>query len=71
MYGYVYITTNLINNKRYIGQHKSDKFDTKYKGSGTLITQTFKKYGFESHMKYGLKNPRVYLKEMEVSHDGE
>lgn len=48
MYGYVYITTNLINNKRYIGQHRSDKFDTKYKGSGTLITQAFKKYGFEN-----------------------
>ena len=26
MYGYIYITTNLINNKKYIGRKKSDKF---------------------------------------------
>lgn len=44
MYGYIYKTTNLINNKIYIGQHKSNRFDS-YKGSGLIIKEAFKKYG--------------------------
>lgn len=32
MYGYIYITENLVNHKKYIGQHKSNKFDEYYKG---------------------------------------
>ena len=31
-YGYIYITTNNLNNKKYIRQHT--KFDDKYLGSG-------------------------------------
>ena len=45
MYGYIYLTTNLINNKKYIGQHKATKFSESYKGSGSCITRAFKKYG--------------------------
>lgn len=45
MYGYIYITTNLINNMKYIGQHKADKLDESYYGSGSLITKAIKKYG--------------------------
>jgi hypothetical protein len=37
MYGYVYITTNLINNKIYIGQHKSETFDSEYIGKFLMI----------------------------------
>lgn len=44
-YGYVYLTTNLINNKKYIGQHKSTKFDSNYLGSGLYITKAIAKYG--------------------------
>lgn len=48
MYGYVYKTTNLINQKVYIGQHKSTKFDPKYYGSGTILLKALKKYGKSS-----------------------
>lgn len=47
-YGYIYLTTNLINNKKYIGQHKNKYFNPKYKGSGKLIIEAFKKYGKEN-----------------------
>ena len=48
MYGYVYITTNLINNKFYIGQHKSETFDESYKGSGKYFRNALKKYGWDN-----------------------
>lgn len=44
-YGYLYETTNLVNNKKYIGVHKSKKFDSKYKGSGVYLQKAIKKYG--------------------------
>lgn len=45
MYGYIYITTNLVNGKKYIGQHKSEVFNPEYKGSGKLIKRAVNKYG--------------------------
>ena len=45
MFGYIYKTTNLINGKIYVGQHKAANFDKYYKGSGQLLTRAFKKYG--------------------------
>ena len=45
MYGYVYKTTNNLNNKIYIGQHKSSVFDDKYIGSGKILLQAITKYG--------------------------
>jgi len=47
-YGYVYMTTNLINGKRYIGQHAYSVFNENYKGSGTYLTNAIKKYGVEN-----------------------
>lgn len=45
MYGYIYITTNLTNNKKYIGKHASSKFDENYKGSGKRLWNAINKYG--------------------------
>ena len=45
MFGYIYLTTNTINNKIYIGQHKATQFEPNYKGSGYIIKDAFKKYG--------------------------
>lgn len=48
MYGYIYKTTNLINNKIYVGQHKATTFDKSYYGSGKLLKDAIKKYGIEN-----------------------
>lgn len=48
MYGYIYLTTNKINNKKYIGKHKSAEFDKKYIGSGTVLLEAIKHYGIEN-----------------------
>jgi len=45
MYGYIYKTTNNTNGKIYVGQHKSDKFDPSYIGSGSLLKKELKIYG--------------------------
>ena len=46
MYGYIYKTTNLVNGKIYVGQHKATKFQKrKYLGSGLRIKEAIKKYG--------------------------
>lgn len=47
MYGYIYLTENLINGKKYIGQHRCTEFDTKYYGSGVLLSKAIQKYGKE------------------------
>lgn len=47
-YGYVYLTTNLINNKKYVGVHKSSCFDENYKGSGKILWRAISKYGWEN-----------------------
>lgn len=46
MYGYIYITTNLVNGKRYIGQKKAERFLAEgYLGSGKLLLRAIEKYG--------------------------
>lgn len=48
MYGYIYLTTNIVNGKIYVGQHKASVFDSKYKGSGVHLRNAVAKYGKES-----------------------
>ena len=57
MYGYIYLTTNLINNKKYIGKrvipdkYKNDLKSDPYLGSGKNLKKAIKKYGEENFSK--------------------
>ena len=48
MYGYVYMFTNRINGKKYIGQHKSEEIDQSYFGSGYIFKEAREKYGLDN-----------------------
>lgn len=48
MYYLVYLTTNLTNNKIYVGVRTTVKLDDGYLGSGTTIKKAIKKYGKEN-----------------------
>lgn len=47
MFGYIYKTTNLINNKIYIGKRQGE-FTEQYKGSGKILRRAINKYGVEN-----------------------
>lgn len=49
MNGYIYITTNLINGKKYIGRKQSETFlGNKYLGSGVYFKKAVEKHGAEN-----------------------
>jgi group I intron endonuclease len=54
-YGYIYITTNKINGKRYIGKHNHSKWDYSYYGSGKHLGHAIKKYGIENFTCFPLR----------------
>lgn len=47
---YIYLTTNLINGKKYIGQHTGQINDS-YLGSGVVLVKAIEKYGKENFTK--------------------
>jgi group I intron endonuclease len=58
MYGFIYLTTNKVNGKKYIGMCKNTHRE-KYIGSGKLLKQAIKKYGKENF-------DRIILQECET-----
>jgi len=85
-YNFVYITTNLINEKQYIGDHSTDDLENsrskKYIGSGSIIKNAKKKYGKENFKRkileffstkqeaFNAQEKYIKLYETHVSHGG-
>lgn len=69
----VYKTTNLINNKFYIGVHQTKNPEDDYLGSGKWLKRSIKKYGLENFKKEILfifeNKLDAYLKEKELVND--
>lgn len=51
----IYLTVNLVNNKKYLGQHKISKEHDYYLGSGKILQKAIKKYGRENFIKITLE----------------
>lgn len=47
----VYITTNLVNGKQYVGDHSTENINDSYIGSGLLLKKSIKKHGKEKFKK--------------------
>ena len=48
-YHFIYKTTNLVNNKFYVGMHSTDDLEDGYFGSGKILQYSVSKYGVENH----------------------
>jgi len=51
MYYLIYKITNKLDNKFYVGKHKTDKKEDGYFGSGLLLSRAISKYGQENFVK--------------------
>lgn len=69
-YHFIYKTTNLINNKYYIGMHSTNVIDDGYLGSGTRLTRAIRKYGKENFrreiLEYLPNRNELALRESEI-----
>ena len=48
-YHFIYKTTNLVNNKFYVGMHSTDNLEDGYFGSGKIVHYSVNKHGIENH----------------------
>lgn len=54
MYGIIYMTTCLVNGRKYIGQHKCKNINDRYLGSGAILKMAIKEYGAENFIRQTL-----------------
>lgn len=70
IYYTIYMTTNIVNGKIYIGKHETTDPNDSYLGSGSLLKLAIKKYGKEKFKKdilFICDNPiEMYQKESEI-----
>ena len=70
MFYIIYKITNTLNNKEYIGSHKTDNIHDSYMGSGVAIRNAIKKYGrdkFTKDILFTFDNPEeMFQKEREI-----
>lgn len=73
MYFYLYKITNTINDKIYIGVHKTPDLADNYMGSGTNIRRAIRKYGIQNFQKEILEffttEEEMFVREAEIITD--
>jgi len=70
MFYYLYQITNIVNNKIYVGVHKTEDMNDGYMGSGKVIKQAIEKYGIDNFRKNILEtfedSKSMYAREKEI-----
>jgi len=70
IYNIIYKTTNIINNKFYIGKHSTNNLDDGYLGTGTAIAAAIEKYGIENFkreiLSYHNSSKEAYIVEAKI-----